>query len=71
MKWCSKFICTVLLVLAVILVYYACCDLWRTLEVALDGEIHVSNADTIVNVVITYLLTRRMIKECLELIYSN
>lgn len=71
MRWYSKIFWTTLLIITVIMVYFTGCNLWQTLELAVDGEIHTSNADAIVNMFITYLITKNMLKECLVLIYKK
>lgn len=70
MKWYWKLIFTVLTFLAVFLFYYTSSYLWKELEMVMDGEIHTSNADTIINMVITYLATKNMIKKNLTFIYK-
>lgn len=71
MRWYSKIFWTTLSIITVIMVYFTGCNLWQTLELAVDGEIHTSNADAIVNMFITYLITKNMLKECLVLIYKK
>lgn len=70
MKWYWKLIFTILTFLAVFLFYYTNSYLWKGLEMVMDGEIHTSNADTIINMVITYLATKNMIKKNLTRIYT-
>lgn len=70
MKWYMKLMWTLLLTIMVVLVYYTGVYLWQTLEIIIDGEIHISNADTILNILLTYLMTKKTVKECLILIYK-
>jgi len=70
MKWYMKFIWTLLIIAMVILVYYSGVFLWQTLEICLDGEVHISNADTVVNIVLTYLITKNTVIKCLKLVYK-
>lgn len=68
MKWHTKLMLIALITVLIVLVYCASCYLWQTLEIIVDGQIHTSNADTIINILITYFITKDKIKECLGLI---
>lgn len=70
MKWYIKLMWTLILGIIMILTYYTGVLLWQTLEIYVDGKIHISNADTIVNILLTYLMTKNLVKECLVLIYK-
>lgn len=70
MKWYIQLLWTILTCAIVFLIYNVNVLVWKTLEIYVDGYIHTSNADTIVNIVLTYLMTKNMVKECLKLIYK-
>lgn len=71
MKWYMKLLWTILVCVIIFLTYYESSLVWQTLEIYVDGYIHTSNADTIVNIILTYLITKDMVKECLKLIYKQ
>lgn len=71
MKWYTK-LCWTLMVLWVVVLVYFCDDMiWKTLEIYIDGDIHISNADTIVNIILTYFMTKEYVKRCFKLIYRR
>lgn len=70
MKWYSKIIFLYMLGLVILLVYSCNVFLWQTLEMYIDGQVHTSNADTIVNIVLTYLLVKNNTKLCLKYIFK-
>ena len=70
MKRYIRFIFTVVLFLAVVELYLILSFLWRVLEVIVDGAIHTSNADTIINIFMTYLLSKNTVTRCIKALYK-
>jgi hypothetical protein len=71
MRWYMKLFWTLMVLSVVVLVYFCNVVIWQTLEIYIDGDIHTSNADTIVNIVLTYFMTKEYVKRCFKLIYRR